>query len=190
MFRSFTNFLKSNIVESFSDSLKKILGVFFLAVLLVVFYILKDFFLQEMSIPLWVLTITGIGLMYLLYVTYHNRYSIKPYKIALRSVFNNGSDPKNNPNYSKWNFRSYTKYYYIPLISVSYPNVRNFIEVVGPFCSKCDNMLFIKENLLGVPRFHCVGCDNTFSLPNELLYGYNEKVQQYFKNEFTSKRLK
>ena len=108
--------------------------------------------------------------------------------IPIKDKFHTGFEPNSHSRQTKWNYKNFTQYYFVPLLSHGY-NTVTFVELTGPWCKKCDHLLCVTNTLFG-QKFKCNNCLKKFTIPNELVEDYQKRLFGYFKAEYDCGRLR
>jgi len=144
---------------------------------------------KEIPVKTCLIIILIIVLLLFLYRLIGRALKKKEYYLPIKSRFYNGAEPSDYSRKTKWYFKQNKNFYYVPLLSHSYNSIE-FVDLCGPYCSKCDHILHVdgsKKDLGN--KFICVNCAKKYAIPKELLGDYQQKLTSYFKEEYRQKRI-
>ena len=184
--------VKEVAVNVFTDITKNLLGYLWRFVIasgiLAFIFSFKAFLLTPRAIrPIFVLA-GGACLLILIFIVI-KLVKKRELNIATSNKFYHGHGPNQLTEKTKWNYKRYKDYYYIPLLSHGHMSVE-FVDFCGPFCEKCHHLLSLKSGMLGY-RFECLNCEQCFSIPKELATDdYKKRLFQYFETEYKQGHLK
>jgi uncharacterized membrane protein len=150
---------------------------------------LNPIFSQWIITPIYLIIFLVVLLILLITLSFRNRFKKKEYFILVKSVFNTGYEPSDYSRQTKWNYKNKKDYYFIPLLSHGYNSVE-FVDLCGPYCSRCNHVLHLNgSNNLG-NKFICINCVKTYKIPKELFGDYGNKLFSYFREEYRQGKLR
>lgn len=183
------NIFNTAISKIFDNLVGQIIGLILSSAIIVTVIVkFKDLLLQSVSIKIWFIVFFVLVFTFLLFYFIRQKSKKKEYYIPTRRTLHEGIENSDYSRRTKWNYKNYNSFYFIPLISYSRDSAE-FITFCGPFCTKCDHFLHINE-LTTKPEFFCVNCAKKYKVPIELIGDYEEKLFAYFKEEYRKGRLK
>ncbi len=153
--------------------------------------IVIPFLLQRIEMPIYVAMVMGACSILCFWMGLLKLYKPKEFYIEIKDKYYTDHPPSDYDRRTKWNFKNYKRYYFIPLLSHSYDSV-SYVECCGPYCAKCDHILHLKGRSGGNlgHTFECINCNRKYCIPRELRGDYVEKLDQYFTEEMRQGRLK
>jgi len=146
-------------------------------------------FVYRIVIPIYFLSIIIIILLSFILLFIRDNFKKEKYFIPVRDKFYTGFEPSSYDRKTNWKFKRVGSYYFVPLLSHSYNSVE-FVDLCGPYCSKCNHVLHVDGGNDMGSKFFCVNCVEKYKIPAELLGDYQNKLLAYFRDEYRQGRLK